>query len=282
MKDEPGRPLMPELRAILWLFAALALVAGVMLFAFSKDAADFFSWPVGPALTAAFLGAGYWAACVLLTWTALRQSWLRARATMPPVLTIAVLLLAATLIHIDRFETDGVFGLFWLVTYIVVPPALAFALLRQLGVPGTDESVRVPLAPALRVLIALQAVVMLGVGIALFVAPVDAADLWPWPLTPLNARVVGAFLIGFGVSGAHAAAESDLYRFEGTALAYAALGLLELAALARHSADLAGGSFDTWLYAGFLVTVALGGSIATLQARRAGSHPRREPALSSG
>ena len=38
MKDEPGRPLTAELRTVLWLFAALALTAGVMLFVFSEDA----------------------------------------------------------------------------------------------------------------------------------------------------------------------------------------------------------------------------------------------------
>jgi hypothetical protein len=277
VSDEPGRPLTAELQAVLWLFAALALTAGVMLFVLSKEADDFFSWPVAPPLTAAFLGASYWAACVLLAWTARRRSWLRARATLPPVLTIAVLLLVATLIHLDRFDTDGVFGMFWLIAYIVVPPALVLALWRQLRVPGSDESLRVPLSRTVRALVALQALVMLGIGIALFVAPADAADIWPWPLTPLNARVVGAFLIGFGVSAAHAAWEADLYRFEGTALAYAVLGLLELAALARHSADLTGGSLDTWLYACFLVSVVLAGSIATVQARRLGARiPRYE------
>jgi hypothetical protein len=282
MKDEPGRPLTPELRLVLWLFAALALTAGVMLFAFSNEADDFFSWKVAPPLTAAFLGASYWAACVLLAWTGRRRSWLRARATMLPVLTIAVLLLAATLIHEDRFDFSSVFGLFWLVAYIVVPPVLALALWRQLRVAGADESLRVPLSRTLRVLVALQALVMLGVGIALFIAPADAADLWPWDLTPLNARVIGAFLIGFGVSGAHAAWEHDLYRFEGTAQAYSVLGLLELAAMASHESDLSGGSLDTWLYVGFLVSIVIAGAVASLQARRLGARLTRPEAAVTG
>ncbi len=271
MKDEPGRPLTAELRAVLWLFAALALTAGVMLFVFSEDAKDFFSWKVAPPLTAAFLGASYWAAAVLLAWTARRRSWLRARATMLPVLTIAVLLLVATLIHEDRFDMDGVFGVFWLVAYIVVPPMLLIALWRQLRVPGADESLRVPLSRTLRALVGLQGLVMLGIGIWLFAAPVDASDVWPWSLTPLNARVIGAFVIGFGVSAAHAAWENDLYRFEGSALAYTALGVLELVALVRHNADLTGGSTDTWLYVAFLVSVVIAGAAASLQARRLGT-----------
>jgi membrane protein CcdC involved in cytochrome C biogenesis len=280
MRDEPGRPLTDELRAVLWLFALLALTAGVMLFVFSNRADDFFSWKVAPPLTAAFLGASYWAACILLAWTAQRRSWLRARATMLPVITIAVLLLVATLIHEDRFDFGRVFGLFWLVAYIVVPPVLGLALWRQLRVRGSDETLRVPIPGWLRVLVGLQALVMLGVGIALFVAPADAKDIWAWPLTPLNARVVGAFVIGFGVSAANAAWEHDLYRFEGSALAYAALGVLELAALAWHEPDLAGGSTDTWLYVAFLVSVVIAGAAATVQARRLGTRHQGLPGYS--
>jgi len=104
---------------------------------------------------------------------------------------------------------------------------------------------------------------MLTVGVALFVAPADADALWPWTLTPLTARAVGAFLIGFGVAAVHAVVENDLLRFEGAALAYGALGLLELIALAVHSSDLTGASVDTWIYVGFLASVAAVGIYAS-------------------
>jgi len=100
---------------VLWLFAALALIAGVLLFVLSEDTDRFFSWTIKPPLTAAFLGASYWAACILITWAARQHLWVRARATMPPVLVIAVLLLIATLIHLDRFHMDSIFGWFWLI-----------------------------------------------------------------------------------------------------------------------------------------------------------------------
>ena len=77
-----------------------------------------------------------------------------------------------------------------------------------------------------------QGVVMLAFGAYLFVAPESADELWPWALTPLTARVVGAFVAGFGASALHAVAANDLPRFEGAALAYSALGALELMALA--------------------------------------------------
>jgi hypothetical protein len=261
------RPLSRELRALLWLFAALALIAGVLLFGLSEDTDRFFSWTIEPPLTAAFLGASYWAACVLIAWAAHQRLWTMARATMAPVLVIAVLLLIATLIYLDRFHMDSVFGWFWLIVYLIVPPALVILLVRQLRAPGSDSVRGRRLPSTLRVVLVLQAATMLAAGIALFAAPAHADALWPWQLTPLTARAVGAFLIGFGVAAAHAAVESDLARFEGPALAYTALGVLQLAALALHSGDLTGASIDTWVYVGFLASVILVGAYASALAR---------------
>src|SRR6185295_9898805 len=105
MADE-RRPLAPELRLVLQVFAALAFIAGFLLFVGSDRTDDFFSWTIKPALTAAFLGAAYWAAFVLLGWSSRQRFWAQARPAIPPVLTIAVLLLVATLIHLDRFHRN--------------------------------------------------------------------------------------------------------------------------------------------------------------------------------
>jgi hypothetical protein len=260
------RPLIPPLRAMLWLFAGLALVAGVLLFVLSEQTDRSFSWTIKPPLTAAFIGASYWAALVLIAWSASRRSWARARAALPPVMVIAVLLLVATLIHVDRFHKDSVFGWFWIVVYVIVPPALGFLLWRQLRSPGEDAPGRQPLPGPLRALIWAQGLAMLGVGAALFVAPTDADAIWPWALTPLTARAVGAFVFGFGVAAADAARRNDLRGFEGSAFAYTALGALQLLALARYSGDLTGADVDSWIYAGFLASVCAAGGYASLRA----------------
>ena len=108
---------------------------------------------------------------------------------------------------------------------------------------------------------------MLAVGLYLFVAPESADVLWPWNLTPLTARAIGAFVGGFGASALHAAIVDDLPSFEGAALAYAVLGALELVALARYTGDLTGADLDSLMYAGFLVTVLLAGLAGWLGAR---------------
>ena len=94
----------------------LAAVAGFQLFVGAADTDRFFSWTIDPPLTAAFMGAAYWAAMVLLAWAAGQRSWARARTALPAVFTIAVLLLVATVIHLDRFHHD-LFGRFWEAVY---------------------------------------------------------------------------------------------------------------------------------------------------------------------
>ena len=67
-----------------------------------------------PPLTAATLGAFYWAAFVLILSAARSRTWARARPAVYPVAVIALLLLVITLIHLDRFDLNSLFGVFWL------------------------------------------------------------------------------------------------------------------------------------------------------------------------
>lgn len=232
----------PAIRHFYAAAAVLAAIAGFLLFPLAAETERWFSWDIEPPLTAAFLGAAYWAALVLLAWAARQREWFLARTAMAPVVTIAALLLVTTLVHLDRFDLDSLFGWFWLVVYICVTPLLALLLWRQ----GRESIARAPAGTtrrrsvprALAPLLALQAVALLGVGLALFVAPVDAAALWPWPLSPLTARAVGSFLIGFGVAAFLALRENDLQRLRGAAAAWGTLGALELLALAIHTGDL--------------------------------------------
>ena len=54
--------------------------------------------------------------------------------------------------------------------------------------------------------------VMLPVGAMLFLAPQLTAPVWPWMLTPLTARAVGAWLVGLGTVAALGIRENDFDR----------------------------------------------------------------------
>lgn len=241
-----------------WFFivsAVLALIAGVMLFIGAAETDRFFAWTIEPPLTAAFMGAAYWAALVLLAWAANQREWARSRTALPAVFLIAVLLLIATLIHLDKFDLDSLFGWFWLTVYVIVVPLLTVLIWQQISAAGQVPPGHRPLPAWLRLALSLQAGAMLGIGAALFVFGTDAASLWPWELTPLTARAIGAFLCGFGIAAAFAVREDDLDRLRGSALSYAALGALELLAVAIHSEDLSGTDLEQGLYIGFCASV---------------------------
>jgi hypothetical protein len=264
-----GTPLTRELRAVLWLFAALALVAGFLLFPLAKETDRFFSWTIQPPLTAAFMGAAYWAAFVLIGWAARKATWEQARPALVPVTTIAVLLLVATLIHLDKFDFDSIFGWFWTIVYISVPPVLALLVWAQSRRPAGPVSPARPVPAPLRAALVLQGLAMGALGAVMFIEPSTADDLWPWMLTPLTARAVSAFLIGFAAAALYAAADNRVERFAGAAYAYTALGALELAAAAIFAGDFDGGA-RTALYVCFCVTVLAVGAagLRTLRLRR--------------
>jgi hypothetical protein len=253
---------------LLAMFTGLALVAGFLLFPLAEETDRFFSWTIQPPLTAAFMGAAYWAAFVLIGWAAWAGMWEPARPALVPVTTIAVLLLVATLIHLDKFDLDSIFGWFWLVVYCSVVPALAGLVWMQSRRPAGPASPGRPVPAALRAALLVQAVVMGGLGAVMYVEPSTAADLWPWALTPLTARAVSAFLIGFAAAAAYAVWDNRLERFAGAAYAYAVLGALELLAAAVFSGDFDGGARPA-LYIAFTVTVLAVGAAGSLAVRRA-------------
>lgn len=272
----------PTSAGLRWFFgvsAVLAAVAGFQLFVGASDTDRFFSWTIEPPLTAAFMGAAYWAAMVLLAWAAAQRSWARARTALPAVFAIAVLLLIATAIHLDRFH-DDLFGRFWESVYVIVVPLLAYLTWSQVRHSGPVGRPDRPLPGWLRAVLCVQALIMLVLGAALFAAPVGASSLWPWALTPLTGRAVGAFLIGFGAAAAFAVAENEIGRLYGAALAYATLGALELAAAAVHGGDFTAPDLGVALYLAFCASVLAVGLYGAVRNRGSaeqlpdrGSHP---------
>ena len=258
-----NRVTIEPIRRFYALAAGLAAVAGFLLFPLAGETDRLFSWTIEPPLSAAFMGAAYWAALILLAWAARQREWALARTAMPAVATIAALLLVTTLIHLDKFDLDSLFGWFWLVVYCLVTPLLGWAIALQVRASGPVERGRNPLPTAVRALLAVLGVCLLGFGAALYAAPLDSASAWPWDLTPLTARAIASFLIGFGVAAGFAIWENDAVRLRGPAYGFAALAGLELLALAVYSDDVTASGAGVAAYVGFWA-VSLGLGVAGL------------------
>ena len=116
---------------------------------------------------------------------------------------------------------------------------------------------RVPLPTVLRVAMLAQGAVMLVVGAALFVRPGLSTALWPWTLTPLTARMIAAWLLGFGLAVGLAGLEADLARLDVAAIAYGLLAVLELVVLVRYPETVRWGSPAAWVYIVIAVSILL-------------------------
>lgn len=267
--------LTPGVVVLLWVAGGLVLLAGIQLFVFTERTDRYFAWTIQPPLTAAFLGASYWSA-VAFEWMAARaRTWAHARIAVPTVFVFTTLTLVVTLVHLERFHlgSDHELGTqlvtwAWIAVYSVVPLLMVAVVLRQRQVPGADPPRARPLPAVIVVVVAVQAAVLLPLGAALLVVPEDAAAWWPWALSPLTGRAVGAWLVSLGIAAAHSVVERDLDRLRPAAAAYLVFGVLQTAALARYADIPDWGDVTTIAYVAFLAsTVATGAGTLALAAR---------------
>lgn len=245
MPARPGpAPLIRPMRWLLYIAAFLVFLAGLVLFVFPLRTADWFAWTVNPPMTAVFLGAAYWSSAGLEIIGARSAGWESARLAVWPVFIFTTLTLAVTLVHLDRFHLSPAAGFLaqaatwaWLAIYAAVPVAMLITTRRQLrGVQeaGQAASGRPVLPPALRMLLGGIAGILLLYGAALLAAPVPAAALWPWPLTELTGRAVGAWLVGLGWAAAQGKSSRDLRSVRPVALTSLAFVVLQAVALLRY------------------------------------------------
>lgn len=235
------RPLAPGMRRLLFTASVLVLLAGIQLFVFTGQTGHFFAFTIGNPLAATFLGAAYWAAVPIEALAARQPLWANARIAVPAVLVFTVLTLAVTLTHLGQLHLGARFAIgtqiitvAWIAIYLLVPALMLILLLRQARAPGFDPPRAAGLPAWLYVVLAIQAAVLLGSGIALFAAPVAAAPLWPWTLTPMMAQATGAWLIGLGVAAGQTLAERDARRLRPAAAGSIVLAVLLSIALARY------------------------------------------------
>ncbi|GAA1766995.1 hypothetical protein [Kocuria aegyptia] len=238
-------PLVPSMRRLLRTAAFLVFLAGLLLYVFPLRTAEWFAWTIDPPMTAVFLGAAYWSSAVLEVAGARSAGWDRAKLAVWPVFVFTALTLGVTLLHLERFHLSPdhpflarVATWTWLVVYAAVPVAmLVIGRVQARSRPpaaaaGTEA--RAPLPTGLRLLLAGVAAVLLLAGAALLLLPAQAATLWPWTLTALTARAVGAWLVGLGWAAAYALSRGDARTVRPLGLSALAFALLQVVALLRH------------------------------------------------
>ncbi len=279
-------PLGPALHRLLGVASVLVAVAGFQLFVMSGHTDRWFAWTIGEPLTAATLGALYWASFVTVRFVMRERTWATARAPLLGVQSFTLLTMLATLLHLGTFHlTSGpasalFAGWAWLIVYVTVPLALLLLLVRGRTGPATDVPPRTSLPGWFRWPVVGLGTVIGLTGAALFVAPGWAEGWWPWALTDLTSQALGAWLVGVGVTTALTGWDDDLTSSRGPMVTAAVLGPLLLAGLVRYWSHVDWSRPSSWIY---LVTAALllAMGVVGLFLRRAATRPAPEPAVAA-
>jgi hypothetical protein len=203
MSVPAATPVLPLTRALFVLGVCLTAGTGFALYAFPDRTADYWAWTIAAEPSAASFGAGYLGAGVALTLGALTREWRRARVVVVLVFALTSLALVVTMLDFEPFAigegglTEAV-AWTWLVVYVALPPlALAAFVLQERAGGAGEYDVAVPMLRWTQLLLGGAAAVVGVLGVGLLVDWGWLAERWPWPLTPLTARFIGAWLVTY-------------------------------------------------------------------------------------
>jgi hypothetical protein len=273
-------PLIPPMRWLLYVAACLVFLAGLVLFVFPLRTGEWFAWTVNPPMTAVFLGAAYWSSAGLEVTGARSASWDLARLAVSPVFVFTTLTFGVTLLHIDRFHLSSdtataaqVAAWAWLAIYALVPVAMLVISWMQVRsrrpAPKPVTAGQSVLPPALRLLLVGIAGILLLYGVALLAVPIYAATWWPWTLSELTARAIGAWLVGLGWAAAQGQLSGDLRTVRPVALTSVAFVILQAIGLLRYGEALAWPSAPAISFLSVLLAIGVAGGWALAISRSA-------------
>lgn len=237
----------------------LLFIAGVQLFILSGQTDRYFAWTIPLPFTAAFMGAGYWAALTQAFVIVRKPSWERMRVSLPAGMTATTLLLIATLLHLDQFHLDSPAMItrfvtwVWIIVYIVTPPIFIYLFVTQYVRAEYKTGRQNPYPGWIRYGFYLLAIYGLITGIGLFFFPDTMIPLWPWNLAPLASRAVGVWLSTFGVVAAVISREDDRDNTAGAFTSLLAFCILQFVVLIRYPASVDFASPFAWSYLIFLL-----------------------------
>jgi hypothetical protein len=184
------------------------IAASAILFVWPDQTGRLFAWPIKPSMTAMMLAAAYMGGIYFFARVVWAQRWHTVKAGFLPVTTFAGLLGIATLLHWDRFTHNHISFIAWAGLYFTTPFLVLGIWLRNNRTdPHLSEKADATLPRLARWAMAALGLITVLIGLLLFLRPDLMIAVWPWTLTPLTARVIGAMFALPGVVGLQVAAD---------------------------------------------------------------------------
>lgn len=254
-----------ETRALAALIVPFLLAAFFILYLRPQDTGRLFAWPIAPSMTSFVLASAYLGGAYFFVRVLFERQWHRVAVGFLPVTTFAVLMMVATLLHWDRFSHGSAAFVTWAVLYATTPFLVFGAWLRnKRSDPRVLEFEDAETPAAVRWIMGGLGALLLAAGLSLFVLPNVLVALWPWRLTLLTARVIGACFALTGVFGL-VIAQDRRWTAARVALQSQAVGVaLILVGIVRSWSDFKTANATTWLFIGGMSTLLV--AVAVLYA----------------
>lgn len=193
--------ILPETRLISAIIVPFLVAAFGILYLFPDHTQELFAWGIQPRMSAMMLGAAYIGGAYFFVRAATSARWHWVQVGFLPVTTFATLMGIATILHWNRFNHGYLSFFAWVGLYFTTPFIVFLLWLRNRatdpGPTGTFPGRRVPYP--VRLVIGLVGGLTVLISIVLFLQPGFMISTWPWQLTPLTARVMGALFALTGV-----------------------------------------------------------------------------------
>jgi hypothetical protein len=176
------------------------LGAFVILYGFPRHTARLFAWPIKPTMTSMVLASAYLGGAYFFVRVFWARHWTVIKGGFVPVVLFAGLLGLATVLHWDVFSHQHVTFWIWATLYFTTPFLVFGAWLanrRTAAVPAAEE---LRLSRPARWVVGVIGFFALVQGLVMFLAPGLVAPSWPWSVTALSCRVIGAMFC-LGVAG---------------------------------------------------------------------------------
>jgi hypothetical protein len=186
--------ILPVTRVVAAAVIPFLVLAFLILYFRPESSGQRFAWAIASPLTAALMGAGYLSGAYFFTRVLFGRRWHRVGGAFPAVAAFTAAMLAATLLHWDTFEPSHFPFQVWFSLYILTPVVLTLLWLvnrrQDDGAPEPDDT---PIPPLYGRALLLIGLLLMAGALLIFALPQTAIAAWPWPLTPLTARVVAGW-----------------------------------------------------------------------------------------
>jgi hypothetical protein len=264
---------LPATRALSAFIVPFLVVAFVVLYGLPDDTDRWFAWPIVPAMTPMTLGAVYLGGAYFFVQAFRAREWHAVKSGFVAVGTFASLMGVATIIHWDKFNHDHVAFWLWAGLYFTTPFLVwgVWAANRRRGTAAGPDDLLLP--PTARLVIGATGALAVFAGLFLFLLPDQSIEAWPWKLTPLTSRVLGAiFMLGIAGLGVLTDARWSAARLMLQVQVFM-LALILIAAARAHP-DFDESNPMTWLLlGGFLGALVSAAALSVIMGRRRATRP---------